>query len=661
MAAGDGVILMTDVYTPVPKTADEQFPALVLRTPYSKRMRASIGFPEVDFFPKRGYIVVVQDSRGRFASAGDFKPLFTEADDGYDCVEWAAQLPLCNGKVGACGQSYMGAAQYLMMLRQPPSLVACSVTSGLASCYNNFMYRRGVLELKWVLMYFAYLARDTARRKQPTSLYKRFLKKVDGLLKHPGWYRFGVGSLLERMYDIQPISEMKDEAVKTLPIASWADTLRAGAPFMEDLLKHSTDDGFWDEIDCFRSLPAENHVACLHIGSWYDGFQQSTLGMFTRLSQLPLPAGAEEEKSEDGEAAGSGSEEGKKEATEEEEEEGKAADASDVDVSVAADDASASPEPPKTAMQKLVMGPWGHLIPFAQKSVQLEPVGEVDMHCHLDILGLELRWFEYHLKGVDNGMDTEPAVALFRSGHCRWREEVEWPLARAVRNRWLLGAADGSTARTAAGGGVLLRAGSADAELSWPEAAGDWVDSCSFDYDPRDPCPTVGGAILDGAGAFDQSAVEAREDVLVYTAAPLEEALEVTGEVTAVLAVSSDARDTDFTAKLVDVHPDGKAYNIADGILRMRFRDGADRPAPMEAGEVYTVRIALWATSHVFLAGHCLRLEVSSSSFPRYDRNANTFAPLFSDREEDLVVAHNVVHCTADAASWLELPVVAGA
>lgn len=246
--------------------------------------------------------------------------------------------------------------------------------------------------------------------------------------------------------------------------------------------------------------------------------------------------------------------------------------------------------------------------------------------------------------------DDTPQVRYFAMGDAPesgWKTAPDWPPVSEPLTFYL-----GSHA----GANSLF----GDGELRG-EPAGDGSDVDRFVYDPTVPVPTRGGnfCCLGGEpeGAFDQRPVEARQDVLVYTSEPFAEAVEVSGFVEVVLYVSSDARDTDFTVKLIDVDAQGRAYNLDDAILRARYREGFDRQVWMEDGEVYEVRLGPMSTSNVFAAGHRLRIEVSSSNFPRYDRNLNTGGNNWDEAEG--VVAHNAVHHSARYPSRIVLPVVA--
>jgi putative CocE/NonD family hydrolase len=228
---------------------------------------------------------------------------------------------------------------------------------------------------------------------------------------------------------------------------------------------------------------------------------------------------------------------------------------------------------------------------------------------------MQMEWFDQWLMGKDSALMSRPPVHIFVMGANRWREETEWPPAEARPKRLYF--ESGGRANTAEGDGTL-------AEHVPLHAAED-----HYVFDPRDPTPTRGGSVCCNPKVFpwgpkDQRPIEQRPDVLVYTTPPLKQDLEVIGPVEVVLYVATSARDTDFTAKLVDVFPDGYARNLTDGILRMRYRHSLEKPELLNPGEVYRVTIDAGVTSNVFLKGHRVRIEISSSNFPRFDRNPNT-------------------------------------
>ncbi len=269
-----------------------------------------------------------------------------------------------------------------------------------------------------------------------------------------------------------------------------------------------------------------------------------------------------------------------------------------------------------------------------------------------DVTAAQIRWFDHFLKGQANGVLDEPPVKIFVMGPDVWREEADWPLPDTDWQQWYLHSA--GSAGTKAEDGVLAKHTPGD------EAADSYL------YDPRNPVPTVGGAsflpglfIAANAGPRDQREVEQRADVLCYTSEVLTADMEVTGPVRLVLYVSSSAVDTDFTGKLVDVHPDGTALILTDGILRARYRESLSTQKLMTPGEVYRIEIDLVATANVFAAGHRIRLEVSSSNFPRFDRNTNSGGVIAQETAADFVRATNTVWHDDVRASHLILPVIA--
>ena len=260
---------------------------------------------------------------------------------------------------------------------------------------------------------------------------------------------------------------------------------------------------------------------------------------------------------------------------------------------------------------------------------------------------ITLRWYDFLFKGVQNEFAAPNRVKLFVMGLNQWREEADWPLARAKDTKYFLHSQ--GNANSVKGNGSL----STSIPASEP--------SDKFTYDPAKPVPTIGGPLCcDGGhlapGPRDQRSVEEREDVLIYSTPPLDHDLEVTGPVRLDFFASSSAVDTDFAAKVVDVFPDGTAINITEGILRARYRDSREIPALLIPGKVYPLTIDLWATSNVFRAGHRIRLEISSSNFPRFDRNLNTGGKNYDEKEG--VVAHNAVHHSKQYPSQVTLTVV---
>jgi len=299
--------------------------------------------------------------------------------------------------------------------------------------------------------------------------------------------------------------------------------------------------------------------------------------------------------------------------------------------------------------QKIYVIPWTHHLPEGSRLGDLDfgPQGAVDLK------QADLRWFDYWLKGIDTGIMAEPPIRLFVMGANIWRNEQEWPLARTVWTPYYLHS--NGKANTLYGDGTLKPEPPANAPAD------------KYDYDPNDPVPTLGGNNSTWTwmkfardqiypGPLDQRPVERRDDVLVYTSAPLEAPLEVTGPLTVILYAASSARDTDFTAKLVDVYPDGRAIHLAEGIIRARHRHNMERAEWLEPGEVTQYQIRLAPTSNHFGKGHCLRVEISSSNFPRFDRNLNTGEPIATSTR--MQVAHQTVLHTQSYPSHILLPII---
>ena len=283
---------------------------------------------------------------------------------------------------------------------------------------------------------------------------------------------------------------------------------------------------------------------------------------------------------------------------------------------------------------RLIVGPWSHA-----ESMRF-PDGKSGDAYRSASLAPSIPWFDHQLLGRPLDRSLAAPVRLFVMGENKWRDEQEWPLARAKPTKFYL--SGGGHANTASGDGRLSLA---------PPAGNEPPDT--FIYDPSKPVPTRGGAMLSSrAGMQEQGEVERRQDVLVYSTDPLTADLEVTGPVSASLSVSTSATSTDFTVKLVDVQPDGKAYNVSDGLLRRAYprADGTH-------GTAQTITIELWPTSMLFRRGHRIRIEVSSSNFPRYDRNANTgHEPAPDDAP---VAANQIVYHSSMLLSSILLPVVA--
>ncbi|MDT4936312.1 MAG: uncharacterized protein QOK11_4204 [Pseudonocardiales bacterium] len=560
----DGTVLKADVFRP----ATGSWPVLLQRTPYGKQSRLGtlVTLDPVNA-AATGFAVVVQDVRGRFASAGDFAP-FDENADGFDSVEWAAAQPWSTGRVGMFGASYMAATQWHAAVTAPPHLAAICPVQASSDYYEGRSYRGGAFEFGALLgIALNALGQGSIGRADPEGSRRREL-----------WG--GVHALLA---DVAHTGSQ-------LPLSALRSTVAGEtAPFFFDWLEHDHDDEYWQRLS-INSRLGQADVPALHISSWFDQYLVGTLANYEGM---------------------------------------RGADARNRDE------------------QRLVIGPWNHY-PARTGVMGSARVGDLDfgLGAIINTDLLQLRWFTRHLAGDDRPLPMRSRVRLFVMGTNVWRDEDEWPLARAVDAAVYLGS--GGRANTSTG----------DGRLSLSEPGSEPPDQ--FDYDPHHPVPTVGGAHLvmesqHPQGPVDQTRLESRDDVLVYTSLPMSEDLEVTGRVHAVLWVMSSAPCTDFTARLVDVYPDGRAIAVCDGIRRVRLAEAGSDPG----GGAIEIRIDLAPVSQVFRAGHALRLDVSSSNFPRFDLNPNTGQRSY-DATELRVARQHVLH-DREHPSRLVLPVVTSA
>lgn len=376
------------------------------------------------------------------------------------------------------------------------------------------------------------------------------------------------------------------EAFRALPVADMDQLAGRELPFWRDWVQHPVYDAYWEPFNDEQRW-GEIAAPALNMGGWYDLYAQHTFINFNGLRQHGRT--------------------------------------------------------PEARQSKLIVGPWPHALSTSPRT------GDIDFGAHsmVDLEGFELRWFDYWLKGIDNGIVDEPPLRLFIMGINQWRDEHEWPLARTDWQKWHFHSQ--GHANTLRGDGALA-----------PVAPGDEpVDQ--FIYDPDYPVQTTGGNNCCSPhivpwGPYDQRAVEMRSDVLCYTSAPLAAELEVTGPIKLVLYAATDGLDTDWTAKLVDVAPSGYAKNLCDGIIRARFRESLSTPTLLEPNQIYQYEIDLGVTGNVFQQGHCVRVEISSSNFPRFDRNPNTGHDFGADTE--LRPAQQTVYHTRLYPSHIVLPIV---
>jgi len=543
----DGVTLAADLYRP---KGEGKFPVLVERTPYNRKG----DFAMAHELAAHGYVVVLQDTRGRFDSGGEFYPFMYEAEDGYDTIEWAAALGQSDGKVGMFGGSYVGATQMLAASAAPPHLAAIFPYVTASEYYDGWTYQSGALMQWFASSWTTGLTVDTLRRKAA-----------------------------ERARPKEWVEQLPPEGYKLLDPPPAKEL----APYFGDWLRHERSDDYWRRWKVSEHYRGMN-VKALHAGGWNDLFVKGSIKNYTGLRAEGPTASAREG-------------------------------------------------------QRLLVGPWAHAATSPEGKIGDVVYGKAAV---LDMTGTALEWFDFALKGVRNGYADGSPVRIFVMGENVWRAEREFPLARTRYTKYFLHSGRG--ANGVGGDGRLDALAPADERAD------------SFTYDPSNPVPTIGGRLCCGdaipPGPFDQRPNESRTDVLVFSTPPLERDLEVTGYVTAELYAATTAPDTDFTMMLVDVAPDGYARYLTDGSARARYRETTDRAEPVTPGRVYKYGLDLWVTSNLFKAGHRIRLYVSSSNFPRFNRNHNTGEA--SAGATRFVRAGQTVYHDAARPSSVMLPVI---
>lgn len=542
----DGTVLRADVWRP---GRAGRFPTLLQRLPYCKRNAvASVVFAGLE--PVRaaaaGFAVVVQDTRGRFASDGSFSPFAQERRDGVDTLAWVARQGFSNGRVGMYGVSYGAAAQLLAAADAPPALHAIAPQMTGADPYSWF-WEGGALRLGFALWWSASaFARAESVRRSALGIPVERHAELDAILRDP-WSAF-----------------------RTLPLTAQP-VLDELFPDYREWVGHPTRDAYWSAYPVPEDRPRDACPA-LHIGGWHDPFLRGTLRSFAALGG------------------------------------------------------------------RLIVGPWAHALPY-------DSVGDVEYgpdasQAAIDLGGIQLAWFRGHL--TDDEVDEAPPVRIFVMGSNRWRDASTWPPERTRP----------TTFHLRAGGGLS------------PEPPAPDEASATFAYDPSDPVPTTGGAtFLPGlyvarhGGPRDQSPIGSRPDVLKYTSAPFDRHTEITGDLTVHLHAATSGRDTDWTAKVVVVDRQGVSRGLADGIVRARYRAGDGVARLLGPGEPHEVRIDVGATSIVLAPGECIGVQISSSNFPKYDRNPNHGGDLTTATEADFIVARQTVFHDALRPSRLVLPV----
>lgn len=557
----DGVKLSADIYLPA---AEVDYPVILLRTPYDN---IAPRFVEIaQYFSGAGYVVVIQDVRGRFDSEGQFEPRVNEGKDGYDTIEWIADQPWSNGKIGMMGVSYGGTVQWLAARERPPHLVTVvSTATGGMRWMHDENYMNGkfpVFQFRWLNM--------TGGRTMQHYPFEPLSSNQPGVASP---YNF-------------------NKIIRTRPLKDIDKAVGRTNTYWRTWLEHNTYDEYWQQMS-FEDYFDKVDIPALHITGWFDNCQWGELYMYNQMVARS-PAGDK---------------------------------------------------------QWLLIGPWDH----AGTSNPQARLGDLTFTQDAvpDLKAIHLRWFDHWLKGEDNGQDAESKVKIFTMGNNVWRKEASWPMPNMRNLKFYLHS--GGRANTFEGDGTLdtatPRNEPSDHYTYNPEAP---VPSV---LDPDSPLPPTDVNVL----TMDYRYAQGREDTLVYSSAPLEEELEVTGMALIKLYAASDCVDTDWIVLLCDVYPDGKSIPISSAVMRASYREGADQidsplPSPISPGDVYEYTIEFLATSMVFQRRHRLRIMVTSSLYPAYDLNPNTGAPIGEDVPSRL--ANQTIYHNAEYPSHILLPIV---
>jgi len=547
------------------------------------------------YYVPRGYVVVFQDVRGRYKSGGHWRPITDDPNDGFDTAKWIGSQTWSDGTIGTTGSSYDGATQHALAIANAPYLKAMVARNAMSDFGRYGVRHNGAFELRFFNWVFTLGNATGSVNAMPAALR--------------------AASDPEAAAELATLGDHVRDYVRSLPLRPGTTPLKFAPDYeawLIEAMSHGDYDDFWknhgssvvDHIAEYKDIPV------YHVTGWYDSWGTSAANInFVELRKA------------------------------------------------------------KKSLQRLIVGPWIH------SSERLTYAGEAQFtdDASLDLQPFQLRWFDHFLKGVDNGVDREPPVRIyvmgggdahktkegriFVGGH--WRDEQEWPLARTAATPYYLHA-----------NGTL----STEAPRSEPPTR--------YTFDPRNPVPTLGGNVssqgtLMFQGAADQRCrpdfwlcsdarpLSARNDILMFQTPPLAHDMEVTGRQIVKLWAASDGPDTDFTAKLIDVYPPnadfpaGVDLNIGDSIVRARYHNGFGKADLLRPGQPYEFTIEMYPTSLVVKRGHRIRVDISSSNFPRFDVNPNTGEPLNNNRRWR--IAENTVYFDAQHPSRIVLPVIPSA
>lgn len=547
----DKTKLSADIYLP---KKEDSYPTILIRTPYNKALadETKHGTRDVEFFTRNGFVVVMQDVRGRGDSDGEWVPHFNEGLDGYDTVEWIAKQDWCNGKVAMMGGSYRGWVQWAAAREIPPHLTTMVSTAAAGNWMQELPFVNGMV----------------------TMCMFQWLHLVGGRSVQ------------------NPKSVNWEKVMWHLPLKSMDEAAGRMNTVWKEWISHPSLDDFWKKIllttEDFRKI----NLPVLHITGWYDGDQPGAMHYYKGMTKY----------------------------------------------------SSAKDK------QFLISGPWGH----GGTRIPKQHLGGLDFgpEAVINLLNLHLWWFEYYLKGDKESWRkfleffNDKKVYTFTMGENKWVARDSWPPSESDTVPWYLHS--NGKANTLLGDGKLCQ----EEPLEEP------VDC--YTYDPKDPVVSVIDFNLYAPSAetpLDMRFIERRDDVLVFTSEPLRNDLELAGTPKMLLYTSSNCLDTDWIVLLSDVYPDGKSINLTKGGIRARYRNSLERPKLLEKGKIYKYEFKfIFATSHIFKSGHRIRLLVTSSLFPEFNRNLNTGSPI--DEEVDIKVAHNMIYHNKKYPSHLLLSLI---
>ncbi len=575
----DGVNLSTDLY--FPEGAKGPLPAVLIRTVYNKK--GTLDWNSVyKKLVQKGYVLAIQDIRGRYESEGEYIVAKNRREDGYDTLDWLISQPWSNQKIGTAGCSYLGETQVVLAAAKHPNHLAAIPMSAASGYYAPGRawqsFSGGAFELGQTAGWFA---------SNGSQVFYGPPASVD----RESWFR----SAAAEAFQMAPTVDFPAylELLPTLPVSTLLERANVPPSEYKSWVTSHPDGDFFRNKDLAKADDTYD-VPAIFFDNWYDYGPSITIEMFQQFQN------------------------------------------------------NAQTESAKNN-QFMIIGPGTHC--DFRESTEEAIIGERNLgDVSLNYSDIQLNWYDYWLKGDQSALNKMPKVQYYLMGKNEWRSSDVWPLENTKMQAWYI-SSEGNANSLSGDGGLSMEQQTSQENID------------HFTYDPKNPVPSLGGHTCctgsdKEAGGYDQSEIESRQDVLVYSSPVLTQGLEVTGKIKSVLYVSSSAVDTDFTVKLVDVYPDGRAFNIQEGVVRMRYRESLSHATLMTPGEVYKIEVDLNATSNYFPAGHKIRIEISSSNFPRWDRNMNTGGNNFDAVQG--VIAENKVYHSRQYPSHILLPVIEG-